>query len=344
MKSIFFTRHGGVDVLEYGDQPDPIPAPGEVLVRLWAASINHLDLWVREGWPGLKLPLPHIPGADGAGEVARLGEGVIDWQIGDRVVINANLGCGKCGYCLAGQENRCTDWRLLGETHKGTYAEFACVPARNLFKLPDEVGFTTAAAAGLTYHTAWHSLITRGGLQAGETVLIVGASGGVNTACIAIAKFAGASVIVVGSSKSKLSLAESLGADILIDRSQEEDWAKSVYKSTKRMGADLIVDNVGLTFPQSMKAARKGGRLLTVGNTGAARFEIDNRYIFSKHLSIIGSSMGTLQDFHKVMTLVCKGKLKVALDTTFPLSDARLAQERLQNGQQLGKITLAIHT
>ncbi len=342
MKCVFFSNHGGIDVLEYGDRPDPKPGPGQVIVRLHSAALNHLDLWVREGWQGLKLPLPHIPGADGAGEIEILGEGVSGWQAGDRVVINANLGCGKCQFCLSGQENRCVDWHLLGETIQGTYAEFVCVPARNLFKLPDDFDYTSAAAAGLVYHTAWHSLITRGQLHAGETVLIVGASGGVNTASIAIAKFSGAKVIVVGSSKEKLALAESLGADVLIDRSRETDWSKSVYQANGLKGVDLVVDNIGTTFPLSMKAARKGARILTVGNTGGAKFEIDNRYIFSKHLSIIGSTMGTIQDFHEVMSLVCSGKIKVALDTTFPLFEARRAQERLQNGAQLGKITLAI--
>jgi NADPH:quinone reductase-like Zn-dependent oxidoreductase len=342
MQSIYFCHHGGIDVLEYGDRPEPSPGVGQVIIRLHSAALNHLDLWVREGWPGLKLPLPHIPGADGAGEIASLGEGVTGWEVGDRVVINANLGCGKCPFCLAGQENRCMDWHLLGETIQGTYAQLVSVPARNLFRLPNEFDFTSAAAAGLVYHTAWHSLITRGKLRAGETILIVGASGGVNTACIAIAKFSGARVIVVGSSKEKLSLAESLGADVLIDRSRDEDWSKPVYQATGRKGVDLVVDNVGSTFPLSMKAARKGARILTVGNTGGARFEIDNRYIFSKHLSIIGSTMGTIQDFREVMSLVCSKKIRVALDSTFPLIEAQRAQERLQKGEQLGKITLAI--
>jgi NADPH:quinone reductase-like Zn-dependent oxidoreductase len=342
MKCIYFHHHGGIDVLEYGDRPEPSPRVGQVIIRLHAAALNHLDLWVREGWSGLKLPLPHIPGADGAGEISSLGEGVTDWKVGDRVVINANLGCGKCHYCLAGQDNRCVDWHLLGETIHGTYAEFVSVPARNLFRLSNEFDFISAAAAGLVYHTAWHSLITRGKLRAGETILIVGASGGVNTACIAIAKFSGARVIVVGSSKEKLSLAESLGADVLIDRSRDEDWSKPVYQATVHKGVDLVVDNVGSTFPLSMKAARKGARILTVGNTGGVKFEIDNRYIFSKHLSIIGSTMGTIQDFQEVMSLVCSDKIRVALDSTFPLSEAQRAQERLQNGKQLGKITLVI--
>jgi NADPH:quinone reductase-like Zn-dependent oxidoreductase len=342
MRCVFFNNHGGFEVLEYGDLPEPIPASGQALVRIRVAALNRLDLWVREGWPGLKLPLPHISGADGAGEIVALGEGISDWQIGDRVVINANLGCGRCEYCLSGKDNMCNEWHLLGETTRGTYAEFTCIPARNLFRLPESTDYTTAAAAGLVFHTAWHSIITRGKLHPGETVLVVGASGGVNSASITIAKFTGAKVIVVGSSKEKLSLAESLGADVLIDRSKEEDWPKAVFKIVGRRGVDMVVDNVGTTFPLSFRAASKGARILTVGNTGGPKFEIDNRYIFSKHLAIIGSTMGTIKDFNEVMTLVCAGKLQVALDRTFPLADARAAQERLASGRQLGKITLAI--
>lgn len=342
MRSVFFNYHGGPEVLVHGMQPEPTLAPGQALVRLQVAALNRLDLWVREGWPGLKLPLPHIPGADGAGEISEVGEGVSSWNPGDRVVINANLGCGACEFCLAGRDNMCNDWHLLGETRRGTYAELVAVPARNLFRLPETMDCRTAAAAGLVYHTAWHSLITRGKLHSGETVLIVGASGGVNSASIAIAKFMGTKVIVIGSSREKLSLAESLGADILIDRSAEDDWSKAVYKIVGRRGVDVVVDNVGATFPLSLRAAGKGARVLTVGNTAGAKFEIDNRYIFSKHLSIIGSSMGTIKDFEQVMTLVCEGKLMVALDQTFPLADARAAQERLASGKQLGKITLSI--
>jgi len=342
MQCVYFSVHGGPEVLIHGTQPEPTLAAGQVRVRLRVAALNRLDLWVREGWPALKLPLPHIPGADGAGEIVELGEGVSGWRPGDRVVLNANLGCGTCDFCLAGLDNRCTDLHLLGETQRGTYAEFVAVPVRNLFRLPDSMDDTTAAAAGLVYHTAWHSLIRRGGLRPGETVLVVGASGGVNSASIAIAKYAGAKVIVVGSSREKLSLAESMGADVLIDRSKEEDWTKAVHKMFGQRGVDVVVDNVGITFPMSFRAAGKGARILTVGNTGGAKFELDNRYIFSKHLSVLGSTMGTLKDFREVMALVCDGKLKVALDQTYPLAEARMAQERLASGKQLGKITLAI--
>ncbi len=395
MKAVLFYEHGGAEVLQYADFPDPEPGAGEVLVRLHAASLNRMDLFVRQGWPGLKLKYPHIPGADGAGEVVAVnpplpsgevvavnspppsgevvavnlplpsGEGVAvnpplpsgevvavnlplpsgegpGVRAGDRVVINSNLGCGQCDFCLAEQDNMCRDWHLLGETIRGTYAEYVAVPARQLFRLPDGFDYHAAAAAGLVYHTAWHSLVTRGKVQAGETVLVVGASGGVNTASIQVTKYLGARVIVVGSGKSKLALAESLGADIMVDRSQEEDWSKAVYKLTDKRGVDVAVDNVGITFPLSFRALRKGGRLLTVGNTGGAKFEIDNRFIFGKHISIIGSTMGTLRDFETVMGLICSGQLKPVIDKTFPLSEARVAQERLEKSEQLGKITLAI--
>jgi NADPH:quinone reductase-like Zn-dependent oxidoreductase len=342
MKAILFERHGDPDVLQYSDFPTPEPGPGEVLVRLRAAALNRLDLWVRKGWPGIKLEYPHIPGADGAGEIAGLGAQVSGWQLGDPVVINANLGCGKCAPCLSGKDNLCQAWNLLGESTRGTYCEYICVPARQLFKLPAGFDFHHAAAASLVFLTAWHSLVTRGGLQAAEKVLIVGATGGVNTASIVIAKYLGAQVIVIGSGPEKLKLAQSLGADILIDRSQEPDWARSVYLATGKQGVDVVVDNVGTTFPLSFRAARKGGRILTVGNTGGPKFEIDNRFIFSKQLSLIGSSMGSLDDFATVMQLVTTGQLRVAIDRSYPLRDARAAHEALESGAQLGKITLEI--
>jgi NADPH:quinone reductase-like Zn-dependent oxidoreductase len=342
MKAVLFHTHGGPEVLEYTDFPTPEPGEGQVLVKLEAAALNRVDLWTRNGWSGIKLEYPHILGADGAGTIAGLGACVSGWNIGDRVVINSNLGCGHCPACIAGQDNRCRDWHLLGETVRGTYAQYVVVPASNVFPIPSDFEPRLAAAAALVFHTAWHSLIIRGGLKPGESVLVVGASGGVNTASIQIAKLAGAVVYVVGSSIEKLKLAESLGADHLIDRSKDENWSKTVYNLTDKRGVDVVVDNVGTTFPLSFRAAARGGRILTVGNSGGPKFEIDNRFIFNRHLSILGSSMGTRSDFATVMGLVFEGKLKPVLDLDFPLEDAWIAQERLEKGEQLGKITLAI--
>lgn len=345
MYAALFHEHGGPEVLKLEEFPTPIPGPGEVLVELHAAALNHVDILVREGWPGLNLEMPHISGSDGSGVIAALGSGVEDLQEGDRVVINPNIGCGECDACLAGHDNRCRDWHLLGETLRGTLAQYVVVPARNVLPLPDDMHFGPAAAASLVYLTAWHSLITRGGLRPGELVLIVGASGGVNTACIQVAKLGGAEVIVVGSSQQKLALAESLGADLLIDRSEEADWSKSVYQATGRQGVDVVVDNVGASsMMMSIRAAKKGGRILTVGNTSGAKFEIDNRYIFGKHLSIIGSTMGTLSEFDTVMGLVFKGKLQPVIDRAYPLREIREAEQRLEAGEQIGKIIIDIET
>lgn len=348
MKATLFHQHGGPEVLEYTDFPTPEPKPGEALVHIRAAALNRMDVMVRNGWPGLKLDLPHINGADGAGEIVAFGSPLQMYPfgeglgVGSRVVINANLGCGQCDYCLSGWDNMCRNWHLLGETIRGTYAEYVCLPVRQLYKLPDNFDFHQAAAAALVYQTAWHSLITRGKLAAGETVLIVGAGGGVNTASVQVAKFAGAKVVIVGSDAQKLAAAESIGADILIDRSKNEDWSKAVFTATNKRGVDVVVDNVGTTFMQSLRCLKKGGRLLTVGNSAAPRFEIDNRFVFAKHLSIIGSTMSHLKDFATVMNLVVTGKLKPVLDKTFPLKDAAAAQERLWKGENFGKITLAI--
>ncbi len=342
MKTILFHQHGGTEVLEYLDFPTPQPKTGEVLIRLRAAALNRMDVFVRNGWPGLKLEMPHINGADGAGEIISCGEDVVKFKIGDRVAINANLGCGQCEYCLNGQDNLCRKWHLLGETIRGTYAEYICLPVRQLYKLPADFDFHASAAAALVYQTAWHSMVKRGGLKAGETVAIIGAGGGVNSASIRIAKYLGAHVVVIGSNSKKLKEAESLGADILIDRSKEEDWSKAVFIATEKLGVDVVVDNVGTTFPLSLRALKKGGRLLTVGNSGAPRFEIDNRFIFAKHLSIIGSTMSTRADFSEVMDLVVAGKLQAVIDSTFPLKEAAAAQERLWNGENFGKITLDI--
>jgi len=346
MKAVIFRQHGGPEVLEFTEFPTPEPKSGEALIRLRAAALNRMDVMVRNGWPGLKLEMPHINGADGAGEVAAfqapLAEDEAGMKVGDHVVINANLGCGKCEFCLDGKDNMCREWHLLGETVRGTYAEYVSVPVKQLYRLPNDFDFHQAAAAALVYQTAWHSLVKRGKLQKGETVLVVGAGGGVNTASVQIAKFVGAQVIVIGSGAQKLEMAQSIGADILIDRSQTEDWSKAVFTATNKRGVDVVVDNVGTTFMQSLRALRKGGRLLTVGNSGGPRFEIDNRYIFAKHLSILGSTMSTLADFKEVMDLVVAGKLSPILDKAYDLKDAAGAQERLWRNENFGKITLDI--
>ena len=343
MRAIHFLQHGGLEEIRYGELPDPSPGPGEVLVRVRWAALNRSDLFTLQGWPGLDLEMPHILGGDGAGQVASPGPEVQGFAEGEWVVVNANLSDGTCERCQAGMDNQCQNWHLLGETRRGTYAEAVVVPAGNLLKIPEAFDPRTAAAAGLVYLTAWHSLVTRGGLQAGETVLVVGASGGVNSACIDIAKALGARVFVVGSNPEKLAFAETLGADVLIDRSKEPNWSKAVFLASDKRGVDVVVDNVGApTLVASLRCARKGGRILTVGNTAGPTFEFDNRYLFYKHLSILGSTMGTRGDFAQVMGLVFEGRLRPALDRDFPLPEAAKALARMQRGEHLGKITLSI--
>ncbi len=341
MKALIFHQHGDLNQVAVANVPEPEIGPHDVLLHVQAAALNRLDLWVLGGWPGLKLKLPHVMGSDGAGIVAQVGANVRTVAPGDRVAVNPTVSCGQCAYCQAGRDNMCDQFAILGEHRDGFAAEYTAVPAQNLIPLPEHIPFETAAAASLVYVTAWHSLITVGGLHAGESVLIVGAGGGVNTAAIQIAKLAGASPIyVVGSSAAKLAQAQELGADVLINR-HEEDWGKAVFTATRRQGVDLVVDNVGAaTFFQSLRSLKKGGRLLTVGNTSGPKFELDNRLIFAKHLRILGSTMGPHNDYVKVMGLIFDGRLHPIIDTIYPLADGLVALQQLQDGIVTGKLVL----
>ncbi|MFQ5435204.1 MAG: zinc-binding dehydrogenase [Anaerolineae bacterium] len=342
MKAVVFNEHGSLDNVIYTDVAEPEIGPEDVLLAVKAAALNRLDLWVLAGWPGLKLKMPHVLGSDGAGVVTAVGERVTGFAVGDRVAVNPTLSCGQCEFCLAGQDNMCRRFALFGEHVDGFMAEYAAVPARNLLKMPDSASFVEAAAASLVFVTAWHSLITRARFQAGESILIVGAGGGVNTAAIQIARLAGAGQIyVVGSSNEKLALAQELGADVIINR-HEVDWGKAVFKATNRQGVDVVVDNVGAaTYKYSLRALKRGGRLLTVGNTSGPRFEIDNRLLFGKHLSIIGSTMGTIQDYAEVMDLVFSGRLQAVVDSEHALSDGPAILKKLESGDVSGKLVVS---
>lgn len=343
MRAVLLDEHGGPEVLRVGEFPTPAPGYGEVQVQLKAAALNRLDLFVRNGWPGIKLEYPHIPGADGAGVVSAVGAGVTEIAVGDRVVIDGTLSCGVCEFCLAGEHNRCPRGGILGEDARGTFADFIVLPERNLLKLPDHISFEEAAAASLVFLTAWHSLITRGGLRPAESVLIVGASGGVNTAAIQIAKLAGAGpVIVVGSSAEKLEKAQELGADLLVDRS-EEDWGRAVYRLTEKRGVDVVVDNVGAaTWQTSLRSLARGGRMLVVGGTSGYQATAPVNYIFGKHLSIIGSTMAPPGDFRTVMRLVFEGKLRPVVGKVLPFEDVAQAERLLESGDVFGKIVLTL--
>jgi NADPH:quinone reductase-like Zn-dependent oxidoreductase len=301
-----------------------------------------LDLWVRNGWPGLKLAMPHIACADGAGVVDKVGVGVTAYTPGDRVSVNATIVPPDSPALLTGLENQ-SRIHILGESAPGVAAEYTVVPARNLIKIPDHVSFNEAAAAGLVYLTAWHSLITRGGLQPGETVLIIGAGGGVNSASIQIARLAGAKVYVVGSSAEKCARAAEMGADLTINRQEMPEWSREVYRITDKQGVDVVVDNVGqATLGDSIRSTRIGGRLLVVGNTSGYQMNLDIRQIFARQISIIGSTMGPQQDYIRVMNLVFEGKLKPAIGAVKPIDEYRAALEMLEEFEVFGKIVLEI--
>jgi NADPH:quinone reductase-like Zn-dependent oxidoreductase len=343
MKAAVITGHGGLEVVGVAhDLPIPEPGRDEVRLRMKAAALNRLDLFVRVGWPGLKLDLPHVMCADGAGVVDKVGEGVTQFAPGDRVCIDPTIVPPDSPALMTGLENQ-SRIAILGEHRPGVAAEYVVLPARNLLKMPDTVTFEEAAAAGLVYLTAWHSMITRGGLRAGETVLIVGAGGGVNTASIQIAKLAGCKVTVVGSSAEKCEKARELGADVTINRQETPEWAKALYALTNKQGFDVVVDNVGAaTFNDSIRSTRIGGRLLVVGATSGPFVEIDLRQVFFRHLDIIGSTMAPHQDFVRVMKLVFEGKLKPVIGAVFPMDEAARAQEMLAEFDVFGKVVLTI--
>lgn len=344
MKAAVITGHGGLEMVQVVDNL-PIPEPGrdEVRVNIKAAALNRLDLWVRAGWPGLKLNMPHVTCADGAGVVDAVGEGVTQFAPGDRVSIDPTIVDPSSPALMTGLENQ-AKIAILGEHVPGVAAEYVVLPQRNLMKMPDTAGFHEAAAAGLVYLTAWHSLMTRGNLRAGESVLVVGAGGGVNTASIQIAKLAGAKVYVIGSNAEKCAKAQELGADVTINREETPEWSKALYKLTNKLGVDVTVDNVGkATFMDSIRSTKIGGRVLTVGNTSGPIVEIDMRQVFFRHLSIIGSTMGPHRDYIQVMSLIFEGKLKPAISHILPMTEARQAQEMLEKFDNFGKVVLEIN-
>ncbi len=344
MRAVVFYRHGGPEVLEYReDIPVPQPAADEVLVQVRYAALNRLDDFVRTGWKGLDLAFPHILGSDFSGTVAAFGAGVTGWRVGQRVVANPTLWCGHCPQCTAGRHNRCDIFAILGEHSAGAYAEFVRVPARNLVAIPDGYGNDAAAAAPLVGVTAWHMLIGAGQLRAGETALVVGAGGGVNSMAIQIAQLAGARVYVVAANAEKAAKARDLGAEWTVDRQTEPNWSRAVWAATGKRGVDVVVDNVGpATWSSSLRALAKGGRLLTVGGTTGYEAAIPVSLLFGKHLSIIGSTMGTQADFEQVMAQVWAGRLTPVVDSIYPLAEYPAALQRMLEGAAFGKILVQV--
>ena len=338
MKAVFLEKHGGNDVLQYGDRPDPEPGTGEVRVALRASALNHLDIFVRDGIPG--VPLPMIPGGDGAGVVDRLGAGVSGISPGDRVLIQPGLYDGTCESCRAGEQSLCVRFQILGEHVPGTLAEFVVVPARNVFPIPSGFSFAKAAAFPLAYQTAWRMVVGRSAVRPGETVLVHGAGGGVAGAAIEIALLVGARVLATTSGEEKMARLRDSGVELAVDY-RKEDVLAAVRAHTGKTGVDVIVDSVGeSTWMTSLKAAARGGRIVTCGATSGPNPKEEIRLIFWKQLSILGSTMANDREFRALYSSVAAGKLKPRVDRVFPLSQAREAFAYMEEGRQNGKIVL----
>ena len=340
MKCVRIHEHGGVEKLVYEEIPSPAIGPNDVLVRVKATSINHLDIWVRQGLPGVKFPLPLIPGVDASGVVAELGEAVRHVRVGDRVVVAQGISCGHCKQCLNGDDNLCKEYRLIGEHRDGADAEFISVPGRNILKLPDSVSFEAAAASALVFLTAWHMLVNKAKVQPGDDVLVIGASSGVGSAGLQIAKMAGGRVIATTSTDEKALKLREFGADEVINY-RDHSVFDQVRKLTGKKGVEVVFDHVGAgVWEESLKAMAKGGRLVTCGATSGYEAMTDLRYVFYKQLQILGSTMGRKGDLITILNLIERGILKPVIDRIMPLADVRQAHKIVEEGKHFGKIVL----
>lgn len=322
------------------DLPVPTPTAKEVRVKVKAVALNHLDVWVRKGWPGLKLPLPHVLGSDVAGVIDALGSEVTDLAVGAEVVVNPGLSCGACEKCLAGDDVLCRKYQIIGEDLAGGYAEFVCVPRQNILVKPKRLSFEEAACLPLTFLTASHMLFARAQLKPGETILIHAAGSGVGSAAVQLAKLAGATVIATASSGVKLEKAKALGADHLINYA-ESDFLEEVKKLTSRRLVDVVFEHVGAaTWDKSIACLPKGGRLVTCGATTGHDVKIDLRTLFYKSISLLGSTMGSKSELFKVMELVERGRLSPVLDRVLPLERGAEAHGLLADRKSFGNVVL----
>lgn len=341
MKAAFFDIHGGIENIRIGDLPPPQPQPGEIKVKVYYSAVNHLDIWVREGWPGLKSFYPHIMGADAAGVVEELGKGVQGFKVGDEVIVHPGVSCGTCVQCREGWESLCSHYAILGEQVSGTHAESICVPPQNLFLKPKELSFKEAASIPLVYTTAWQMLVVRARIKLGDKVLIHGAGSGVSSAAIQIAKLFGGEVAVTSLDSIKLEKAKALGADYGINSSQF-DFAKEI-KKIWRFGPDIIVDHVGkVLWEKNIKCLKSGGTLVTCGATSGSEGVTDLKHLFFRQLSLLGSTMGNKKDFHQILKRVEEEKLKAVIDREFELKDVAQAHQYLERHQQFGKVVIKV--
>lgn len=343
MRGYIVRRHGGPEVLEWGEIPEPSVAADEVLVRVRACALNHLDLWVRNGVPGHAFPLPLVPGSEIAGDVESVGERVEGWSAGDPVLVAPGVSCGHCDRCLAGDDHLCRHYGILGEHRDGGYAELVTVPSRNVLRLPRGLAYVEAAALPLVYLTAWHMLVARAGLERGEDVLVHAAGSGVSSAAIQIARLLGARhIVATASSAAKLDKARALGATHGVNYA-DEDFTRRVKEITRGKGVEVVVDHVGgEVFERSLRVLAWSGRIVLCGATSGAEAKINLRALFFKGLSILGSTMGSQAELRRMLPLFESGELAPVVDRTFPLEAAPEAQATLERREQFGKVVLTV--
>ena len=342
MKAVRIHQFGGPEVLTYEDVPNPSPRKDQVLIRVRACALNHLDIWVRKGLPGVNLP--HILGSDIAGEIVEVGEYVTDLKPGQRVIVAPMHFCNRCLKCVAGLQNQCRQFTVLGNGVDGGNCELIAVPAVNVIPLPDglNLSFEEAASVPLVFVTAWHMLVGRAAIRPGQTVLILGANSGVGIAAIQIAKLFHARVITTAGDERKMERARQLGADFVINHYQQK-ISQEVHKITNFEGVDIVIEHVGpATWDESVRSLKVGGTLVTCGATTGPKVELDLRFLFSRNLSLLGSYMGTMSELHEVLGHVFAGRVKPVIDRVFPLSEARAAHEYMEKSQMFGKIVLKV--
>lgn len=340
MKAIRIHEHGGSDKLLIDDIPSPVPKANEALVKIAATSLNHLDLWVRGGMPGMKLPLPMILGSDGAGTIAEVGSDVSDLKPGDRVLISPGWSCGECEECLSRHDNLCRNYRILGEHCDGTDAEFVTARRDNVLKLPDKITFEDAAASSLVFITAYQMLVEKAKVRSSDCVLVMGASSGVGTAAIQIAKLFDARVIAVSGSDEKLEKAKAIGADEVINYNNEK-ISGGVRRLTGKRGADVVFEHTGsATWGESILSTARGGRIVTCGATTGAEAVTDLRYVFAKQLTIYGSTMGSQSLLFTMLDLMSRNRFRAVIDRKLPYTEVREAQKILEQSKHFGKIVL----
>ncbi|MBI2849082.1 MAG: zinc-binding dehydrogenase [Chloroflexi bacterium] len=340
MRAAVFYEHGGIEKLKLEEMAKPHPAPGEALVRVRACGVNRLDLLVRSGQLGARITTPHILGSEVAGEIAELGEPVTDLSVGQRVVIAPYLYCGRCEYCLSGEESVCLRGDILGMMGNGGYAEFVRAPASNLVSIPANVSFNDAAAVTLSTLTAWHMVVTRARTTPGETVLVLAAGSGIGSSAIQIARLAGARVIATASTEDKLAKAKELGADEVIDYGRM-DFLEEVKRLTNKRGVDLVVEHVGAnTWEKSVGCLARNGRLVTCGATTGREAPLNIWQLFAKQITLIGSYGGTRGELQQVLNLVAQGKLRAVIHSTYPLEAIAEAHRTMEDRRQFGKLII----